>query len=80
MVNYPYPTSFLTALPAYPVLEFCSQLDSLTWKDEYGLLAAIGESLQIYTNYTKSVKCNVIAETSSQLDERGWNFQVIIQN
>ncbi|CAG9855549.1 unnamed protein product [Phyllotreta striolata] len=75
MVNYPYPTNFLTNLPAYPILQFCSTLDSYTWSDDYSLLKSIGDSLQIYTNYTKSAKCNDINETSSNVGESGWDFQ-----
>ncbi|XP_056646416.1 lysosomal Pro-X carboxypeptidase-like [Diorhabda sublineata] len=75
MANYPYANNFLTDLPAYPILEFCRKLNNQTWKDDVGYLTAIGESLQIYTNYTGKTKCNSINKTSTNLGENGWFFQ-----
>lgn len=76
MVNYPYETSFLMPLPAYPVKEFCKNLTSFDIKTDQDLLNALSSAVEIYTNYTQKAKCNSITETSPQLGEEGWYFQV----
>lgn len=76
MVNYPYPTSFLVPLPGNPVREFCGKINSYDYKDNIGLLKAIGQALNIYTNYTKTTKCNDIRKTADNLGDEGWDFQV----
>ncbi|XP_050303618.1 lysosomal Pro-X carboxypeptidase-like [Anthonomus grandis grandis] len=71
MVNYPYPTDFLAPLPGHPVKEMCSQIDSVD-----DPVTAVAKGLKIYTNYTKSVKCNDLNATAlPSLGESGWNFQ-----
>ncbi|KAJ8945590.1 hypothetical protein NQ314_009110 [Rhamnusium bicolor] len=75
MVNYPYSTSFLVPLPANPVREFCGKINSYNYKDNIGLLTAIGQALEVYTNYTKTTKCNDIGKTADNLGDAGWNFQ-----
>lgn len=74
MVNYPYPTDFLAALPAFPVKAFCSHL---TEQDVRGkpLISALGNALNVYTNYTGKSSCMDISTTSS-LGYEGWEFQV----
>lgn len=75
MANYPYPANFLAKLPAYPVREFCGQLNRPFEKSDE-LLSAFNEALQIYTNYTGSTKC-IDTETAydSSLGSKGWDFQ-----
>lgn len=74
MVNYPYPTSFLAELPAYPVREFCGQL-----KDEHNdttLLPALSRAIQVYSNYSGTVKCLDIASAyDSNMGSKVWEFQ-----
>ena len=75
MANYPYPANFLAKLPAYPVREFCGQINKPFDKNDE-LLSAFNEALQIYTNYTGTTKC-VDTETAydSSLGSKGWDFQ-----
>lgn len=75
MANYPYPANFLANLPAYPVREFCGQINKKFDKDD-DLLSAFNEALQIYTNYTGNVKCiNTATAYDSSLGSKGWDFQ-----
>ncbi|KAG5879017.1 hypothetical protein JTB14_009658 [Gonioctena quinquepunctata] len=75
MLNYPYPTNFLTQLPANPVRAFCSKINSYDYKDNVGLLRALSHAVGVYTNYTGTTKCIDINSTSADLGELGWNFQ-----
>nr|XP_022920988.1 lysosomal Pro-X carboxypeptidase [Onthophagus taurus] len=73
MVNYPYPTSFLAPLPAYPVKAFCEKLSR-----EYNgkpLIQELTKALSVYTNYTGTTKCVNINSTSSNVDETAWDYQ-----
>ncbi|XP_016994255.2 lysosomal Pro-X carboxypeptidase [Drosophila takahashii] len=73
MVNYPYASSFLAPLPAYPVRQVCYYLKDLHTTDA-DLLHAMSSALAVYTNYTGSSKCLDISATSNA-DESGWNIQ-----
>ncbi|EFA10876.1 lysosomal Pro-X carboxypeptidase [Tribolium castaneum] len=75
MVNYPYPTKFLAPLPAFPVRNFCYKLTGEKITDDKSLVTAIGNALEIYTNFTKATKCNNINQTAASLGEEGWDFQ-----
>lgn len=75
MANYPYPANFLAPLPAYPVREFCGQINKPFDKNE-DLLSAFDEALQIYTNYTGKTKCvDTSTAYDSSLGSLGWEFQ-----
>ncbi|KAB0801242.1 hypothetical protein PPYR_05596 [Photinus pyralis] len=75
MVNYPYPTSFLSTLPANPVKAFCSKLPVTTHKPK-PLIEELGRALNIYTNYTKQTKCvNITKSSWGGIDDFAWNFQ-----
>lgn len=75
MANYPYPANFLADLPAYPVREFCGQINKKFDKNEE-LLKAFNEALQVYTNYTGSSKClDTATAYDSSLGSAGWDFQ-----
>ncbi|CAH0562476.1 unnamed protein product [Brassicogethes aeneus] len=75
MVNYPYPTGFLAQLPAYPVREVCDNINSINITSDRDHLKAISMGLSVYTNFTKSKKCNSLGGTSANLGEKGWGFQ-----
>lgn len=76
MANYPYPANFLAALPAYPVREFCGQINKENFDSTNDFVSAFNDALQVYSNYTGKVTCLEI-ETAydSTLGTQGWDFQ-----
>ncbi|KAJ8927671.1 hypothetical protein NQ314_019827 [Rhamnusium bicolor] len=79
MVNYPYPTTFIVPLPAYPVKIFCDKLNSFKFDDNKGLVSALGKALEVYTNYTGKIKCININITSEDIGEYAWDYQACIE-
>lgn len=76
MFNYPYPTNTFVPLPAFPVKTFCSKLTSSSIVDDKSLILALGDALQVYTNFTKTTTCNEINIRSVIPEEKPWLFQV----
>lgn len=75
MANYPYPANFLADLPAYPVRQFCGQINQVYDKND-ALLAAFDQALQVYTNSTQKTQClDITSAYDSSLDATGWEFQ-----
>lgn len=75
MANYPYESQFLAPLPAYPVREFCGQLN-MTFKNNEELLSGFNQALQVYTNYTQKTKClNISSAYDDSMGSNGWDFQ-----
>lgn len=75
MANYPYEANFLAPLPAFPVRQFCGQLDKKFEKNEE-LITAFNSALQVYTNYTQKTKCLDIASAYDEsMGSLGWDFQ-----
>lgn len=75
MANYPYPANFLADLPAYPVRQFCGQMNKNYAKTE-DLLAGFNQALQVYTNYNGKKKClDITSAYDSSLDSKGWEYQ-----
>ncbi|KAL1512952.1 hypothetical protein ABEB36_002450 [Hypothenemus hampei] len=80
MLNYPYPTKFLSPLPANPVKMFCDKLRSFGLvKTSLDLLKAISSALEIATNYTGQVKCNNFETTPEQAVDYAWDFQACFE-
>lgn len=80
MLNYPYPTKFLSALPANPVQSFCEKLQSYgVVNNTLTFLKAISTALDIATNYTGTTACNVIESTPSQPVDYAWDFQACFE-
>ena len=75
MVNYPYPTSFLAPLPAWPVKEFCARANTQT-----EVLQSIAEGSQVYFNYTGTSKClDLDSDPAGGLGMQAWDFQACLQ-
>lgn len=71
MVDYPYPSSFLMPLPAYPIKEVCGQIDS--HPNGTSVLDRIFSGVSIYYNYTGSVKCFDLDDDPHGMS--GWDWQ-----
>ena len=55
MINYPYPTSFLKSVPAWPANSSCVPLDSVTpSSSDADLFDAIRRSVEFYYSYNKT--------------------------
>jgi lysosomal Pro-X carboxypeptidase len=75
MVNYPYESTFLAPLPAYPVREFCGRLEK-PLPDGKELLDGLQLALSVYTNYTGKTKCvDISSAYDASMGDKGWNFQ-----
>jgi lysosomal Pro-X carboxypeptidase len=60
MVDYPYPTSFLADLPAFPARVFCSNVTSAFTKDrndDEDLVKRIVKGTNVFFNYTGHTEC-----------------------
>ena len=76
MVNYPYPTSFLAELPAWPVKEFCKRANG---SDD--TLRSIALGTQVYLNYTGKAEClDLNADPAPGLGTLSWAFQACTEN
>ena len=75
MVNYPYAANFLANLPAWPVNYTCKILIKSP-ANEYALLTLISDAVQVFTNYSKNVKCfDITHGANPTLFIEGWNYQ-----
>lgn len=76
MANYPYKSSFLAPLPAYPVRQFCFYLKDLQVTNA-DLMRAMASALGVYTNYTGTTHCVDYKHTQSSenYDNYGWDIQ-----
>jgi lysosomal Pro-X carboxypeptidase len=60
MVDYPYPTSFLAELPAYPARVFCANVTSSALKtsnDDTDIVQRIVKGTNVFFNYTGHTEC-----------------------
>lgn len=75
MLNYPYPTSFLKNLTAWPANSSCTPLDSVkTSSSDRDLFTAIKDSIAYYYSFGQS-KCNEIySDQTTDEDMSGWNI------
>lgn len=60
MVDYPYPTSFLADLPAFPARVFCTNVTSSPFrriKDDEDVVKRIVKGTNVFFNYTGQTEC-----------------------
>ncbi len=60
MVDYPYPTSFLADLPAFPARVFCTNVTSASFKtinDDVDIVRRIVKGTNVFFNYTGHTEC-----------------------
>lgn len=60
MVNYPYPTSFLADLPAFPARVFCANVTQSSMKmlnDDEDIVKRIVKGVNVFFNYTGHTQC-----------------------
>ncbi|XP_036283791.1 lysosomal Pro-X carboxypeptidase [Pipistrellus kuhlii] len=75
MVDYPYESSFLQHLPAWPIKVVCQYLKNSNLSDKE-LLQNIFHALNVYHNYSGQATCLNMSETStSSLGSLGWSYQ-----
>jgi len=79
MVDYPYPTSFIEPMPAWPISVACSEAkkasDAATG-DKYQALHGISAAGTVYYNYAGQLDClDVSVDQGGGLDASGWNIQ-----
>lgn len=77
MVNYPYPTSFIEPMPAWPVHAACDAALAVPITQDSDYILALQQAASIYYNYTgEAGAClDMDAGESGGLDDDGWSRQ-----
>ncbi|CAF0763913.1 unnamed protein product [Adineta ricciae] len=79
MVDYPYPTSFLADLPAFPARAYCanvtaSSLDRVN--DDIDIVQRIVRGTNVFFNYTGHTECfDTGSQGTPSLGDLGWSYQ-----
>jgi hypothetical protein len=77
VVDYPYPTSFIEPMPAWPVNYACDQASAAQEAhkdDKYAALYEIEAAAAVYYNYEGQLKClDVNTQESGGISQSGWN-------
>lgn len=82
MVDYPYATNFLGALPANPVKTACgwAQGNYTTIKEDLDYVRMLAIVLNVFQNSTGTTPCTDVGSGAKAapggLDDDGWNYQV----
>ena len=78
MVDYPYPTTFLAPLPAWPVNYACQQVSSALAhhpNDPRGILYGMSAGAEVFFNYAHQESCLKLGDGGeSGIDASGWNI------
>ncbi|CAF2478007.1 unnamed protein product [Rotaria sp. Silwood2] len=79
MVDYPYPTSFLADLPAFPARVFCENVTSSsiqTKNDDEDIIRRIVKGTNVFFNYTGHTECfDTGSQGTPSLGDLGWSYQ-----
>lgn len=82
MANYPYPSKFLSDLPAWPVNVLCQRMveniDKHFRHNHVKLMEAVYQGINVYSNYTGHLECNNIDSDIPGIQMDSWNYQVIV--
>ena len=80
MVDYPYPTDFLGALPANPVKTACTWAlgNKTNPSDNMNQVKMLQVMLNVFQNYTGQLPCTDVGSSQPKggLDDFGWDYQV----
>ena len=75
MINYPYPTSFLKNVTAWPANSSCIPLDKVNaFSDDSELFPALRESIEYYYSFNKTQCNDIYSDDSSDEDMSGWDI------
>jgi lysosomal Pro-X carboxypeptidase len=69
MVNYPYPTSFLADLPAFPARVFCANVTSSVGNTDEDIVKRIIKGTNVFFNYTGHTECFDTGSQGKKNDE-----------
>jgi lysosomal Pro-X carboxypeptidase len=80
MVNYPYPTEFLSPLPGNPVKEACAKATRNPFNPDEDQAAGLSEIAKLYFNFDGKMTCLNLtsasgpAASANALDAFGWDY------
>lgn len=79
MVDYPYPTSFLADLPAFPIRALCANVTSSMFEaidTDEETIKRIVRGVNVFFNYTGQTPCfDTGSEGTPSVSALGWSYQ-----
>lgn len=74
MTDYPYESSFLQPMPAWPVKAACAKVTDVSGDRQ--ILESVAGALGVYYNYTGESPCfNVLEPVISGTSDKSWDYQ-----